>query len=121
MAKLVTKQPKTRNKFEERIYAQLKRKRCRVTYETAQIPYVIAGHYIPDFIIQTPSGKVYIETKGHFRPEAKRKMVAVKRQHPELDIRIVFYKYNKQYEKWAIRYGFKYAFEKVPLEWMEGF
>lgn len=89
-----------------------------VKYETEKIPYVIAGHYIPDFIITTPMGKVYIETKGHFRPEAKRKMVAVKKQHPELDIRILFYRYSKPYERWATRHGFKFAFEHLPDEWL---
>jgi predicted nuclease of restriction endonuclease-like RecB superfamily len=70
----------TRNKFEHRLFTSLKSKGVGATYETERIPYVLAGHYIPDFIIPTPNGKIYIEAKGHFRPEAKRKMVAVKRQ-----------------------------------------
>ncbi len=62
-----------------------------------------------------------IEAKGHFRPEAMRKMVAVKRQHPLLDIRIVFYSKNKRYTKWAEKYGFPYAIGDIPDEWLAEF
>lgn len=47
-------------------------------------------------------------------------MIAVKRQHPELDIRIVFYGPNKKYARWAEKNGFKYAFENIPKEWLNG-
>lgn len=111
---------KTRNKFEKKIATQLRRSKREFKYESEKIPYVIAGHYNPDFVVTTPTGKIYLETKGYFRPEAKRKMVAVKRQHPELDIRIVFYSYRAAYEKWAIKNGFRYAFEKIPIDWLKG-
>lgn len=88
-------------------------------YETEKIPYLISGHYIPDFVIETKSGKVYIETKGHFRPEAKRKMVAVKKLNPHLDIRILFYKHSKANEKWCIKYNFPYAYGDIPEEWLK--
>lgn len=90
------------------------------TYESEKIPYVLARHYIPDYIVLTPSGKIYIECKGYFRPEHKAKMIAVKKQHPELDIRILFYAPNKKYEKWAVKNGFKYAFSDIPKEWLDG-
>lgn len=110
-----------RNNFETKILKQLVNGNCRVKYESERIPYYIAGHYIPDYVVTTPTGKVYIEAKGHFRPEAKRKMVAVKQQHPEMDIRIVFYKYNIKYERWAKKHGFRYAFGDIPISWLEGF
>lgn len=112
---------KTRNKFETRIERQLKKAKVSFTYESERIPYVLAGHYVPDFILTTPTGKVYIETKGYFRPEAKRKMVAVKKLNPHLDIRILFYALKPQYVKWAERHGFRWAVEKIPKEWLEGF
>ena len=112
---------KTRNKFETRIDKQLKQSGLKYKYESEKIPYVIAGHYIPDFIVDTPTGKVYLETKGYFRPEAKRKMVAVKKQHPELDIRIIFYNGNKTNIRWALKHGFKFAFHEIPKEWLDGF
>lgn len=111
---------KTRNKFEKKIELQLKRAKCVFTYESEKIPYVLAGHYLPDFVLTTPTGKVYIETKGYLRPEHKRKMSAVKKQHPNLDIRILFYAAKKQYIKWAEKVGFKWAVDKIPTEWIEG-
>jgi len=107
-----------RNKFEQRIYLQLKKSKLSFKYESEKIPYVLAGHYIPDFIINTAHGKIYIEAKGYFRPEAKRKMVAVRRQHPELDIRLVFYSASKTNVRFAERHGFKYAIETIPKEWL---
>jgi predicted nuclease of restriction endonuclease-like RecB superfamily len=111
---------KTKNKFEATILKALKKNRkIKVSYETEKIPYLIAGHYIPDFILTGPKGKIYIETKGHFRPEAKRKMVAVKKLNPQLDIRIVFYSFSRSYARWAERYKFPYAVGDVPKEWIQ--
>jgi len=112
---------KTRNKFEAQIESQLKKAKVLFKYESDKIPYVLAGHYIPDFVISTRTGKIYIETKGYFRPEHKRKMLAVRRQHPELDIRILFYSLNKKYIKWADKCGFKWAVKEIPKDWLDGF
>lgn len=112
---------KLKNRFEKKLYGQLKRAKVSFKYESEKIPYVIAGHYIPDFCITTPTGMVYVEAKGYFRPEHKRKMIAVKRQHPNKDIRLLFYAPNKSNIKWAERYGFKWAVDKIPKEWLDGF
>ena len=109
---------KLRNKFETRIHNQLRRARINFKYESEKIPYVLARHYIPDFILETKSGKIYIECKGYLRDEHKAKLIAVKRQHPAVDLRIVFYSFNKKYVKWAERNGFVYAIEKIPKEWL---
>lgn len=111
---------KLKNNFEKAVYSQLKRSKLNFKYESEKIPYVLARHYIPDFIVNTPTGVVYIETKGHLRREDKAKLVAVKRQHPEKDIRIVFYRKDKAKQTWAIKNGFKYAFERIPDEWLKG-
>lgn len=110
---------KLKNKFEKKIYRQIKKRKLPVKYEAERIPYLIAGHYIPDFTITTQSGKIFIEAKGHFRPEAKRKMVAVKKLNPKLDIRIVFYSFKKQDVKWAEKHGFLYAIGDIPDEWFK--
>lgn len=114
------KKRQTRNKFETRIHKQLKKnKKIKVAYETVKIPYVIEGNYIPDFILTSNTKTIYLETKGHFRPEAKRKMVAVKKLHPSLDIRIVFYSKKLRDIRWAEKNGFPYAIGDVPQEWLE--
>jgi predicted nuclease of restriction endonuclease-like RecB superfamily len=111
---------KTRNKFEETIRRQIRRSRIVYKYEGETIPYTIAYHYIPDFVLYTPLGKIYVECKGYLRPEDRRKMVAVKRLNPRLDIRILFQKLTKQNERWASRAGFRYAEGVIPEAWFKG-
>lgn len=109
-----------RNKFEKRIHDELKHAKVKVSYETERLPYTLACNYIPDFIIVLKSGKkIYIETKGHLRVEDKRKLVAVKKQYENIDLRIVFYSQNKKNSKWANKHGFKYAIGSVPTEWLD--
>lgn len=121
---------KLRNKFEKKIHRQLVKSEVSFSYESEKIAYVIASHYTPDFILTTPLGKIYIECKGYFRPEDKRKLVAVKRLNPQLDLRLLFYAPDKitrsvqrrldQYIKWAVKNGFKFAVERIPNEWLHG-
>lgn len=109
-----------RNKFELKVYKSLKKQKVKFTYETVKIPYVLAKHYIPDFILETRLGKIYLECKGYLRPEDKAKLVAVKRQNPALDIRLLFYASNKRNIRWAEKVGIRYAVAKVPKEWLDG-
>lgn len=111
----------TKNKFEARIEAELKKCKAKYKYESEKIPYILARHYIPDFVIETKTGKIYLECKGYFRPEHKSKMAAVKKMHPELDIRIIFYSHNRTNVRWAEKHGFKYAFYTIPEDWLNGF
>lgn len=110
---------KPRNKFEKAIFDFLKKKRIKFQYESEKIPYVLHGNYIPDFVLSLKDGIRLIEAKGHFRPEAKRKMVAVKQQHPELDLRILFYSHKDKDIRWAERYGFPYAIQEIPKDWLK--
>lgn len=112
---------KLRNKFELKIFSQLQKAKVQFTYESEKFAYILARHYIPDFIIVTPLGKVYVETKGHLRREDKAKLIAVKRQYPQMDLRLLFYAPNKTNSKWAIKNGFKFAFGEIPTEWFHGF
>lgn len=108
---------KLRNKFEDRIFEQLKKTRRRFTYENERLPYTLVKYYVPDFIVQVKGKKIYIECKGYLRPEAKTKMVAVKKQNPGLDIRMLFYAYKAKDIRWAEKHGFPYAIGTVPEEW----
>jgi hypothetical protein len=95
-------------------------------YEPEKLPYVVRSNYIPDYRVITRSGKViYIEVKGWLRPADKIKMEAVKRAHPEKDIRFVFqkdkplYKGSKTtYSLWANKHGFMWSVKTVPTEWL---
>jgi hypothetical protein len=112
---------KLRNKFETRVHNQLKKAKVLFNYESEKIPYVLARHYVPDFVVFTPNGKIYIETKGHLRREDKAKLVAIKRQNPGMDLRILFYSKKKDQISWAQRHGFLFAFETIPEEWLNGY
>lgn len=109
-----------KNKFETKIFQQLKRSKLEFKYEPERFAYILARHYIPDFRVKTKTGTLYIECKGYLRPEHKAKMVAVKKMHPEIDLRILFYSHNKKNVKWAEKNGFKYAFDTIPKEWLDG-
>ena len=75
-----------RSTLEKEVAAILNRLKLDYTYEEDKLPYVIEHKYIPDFRV----GDVYLECKGWFKSTDRRKMVAVKKAHPDLDIRIVF-------------------------------
>ena len=92
-------------------------------YENASFSYVIEHNYTPDFQV----GDIYLETKGYFKPADRRKMIAVKKANPDLDIRFVFQaphnKINKRskttYAKWAEKNGFKWCpYYAIPREWL---
>ena len=109
----------TRNKFEQEIFNGLSNQKIKFSYESLKIPYILSRVYIPDFEITSRSGVTFLlEAKGYLRPEHKAKMVAVKQQHPELDIRILFYRKKASDTRWADKYGFKYAVKEIPEEWL---
>lgn len=109
----------TRNPFEETGWKQLKRAKADFEFESERIKYVIEATYIPDFIISGVSnGKIYVEFKGRFRREDKRKLCAVKKCNPDMDLRIVFYRLDKSNVKWADKNAIPWAIGKIPREWL---
>jgi hypothetical protein len=74
------------------------------------------------------SNNIIIECKGFLDQQDRRKLKAVKDQHPELDIRLVFQKASRKltkakssstYAQWAEKYGFKWSEDVIPLEWYD--
>jgi len=98
------------------------------SHESETVDYTISGTYLPDFIIHFKNGhKIYVECKGYLDPQSKKKMLAVRRCHPDLDIRFLFEKNNKiragskmRYVDWALRNGFNDAAVgyEIPTEWL---
>lgn len=97
-------------------------------YEPEKLTYTLTKDYIPDFVITLKNGnKIYVEAKGlgrAFDYDARSKMIAVKEQHPDLDIRIVFMadrsisKGSKMRPSdWATKHGFKFAINDIPTQW----
>jgi hypothetical protein len=100
-----------RSGFEEDVRRLLKSKKIKFEYETVSIPYTVSAVYKPDFII----GKIHIETKGWLRPSDRKKLLLVKKQNPDLDIRLWFMQDNflnknkkTKYSEWADKNGFPY-------------
>ena len=81
-------------------------------------------NYTPDFCLVNG---VYLETKGQFTPEDRRKILAVKKDNPDVDVRMVFQApYNKidkrsktTYAKWCEKHDIPWcAFHSIPIEWL---
>ena len=113
-----------RSGLEERFSKHLDKHGVPFLYEVEKFAYVTQSTYCPDFFL--PNG-VIIECKGFYRPSDRRKMLAVKQQHPELDIRLVFQRNNTisknsktTYGDWADKYNFPWCvFPDVPSHWFE--
>lgn len=113
-----------RGTFEPKLRAQLEEYGVSYEYEPYKIPYTIEAKYVPDFVL---SNGVHIEGKGYLDQDTRRKLRAVKRCNPDLDLRIVFQnasvplsKRNRStHGEWADRYGFKWADKVIPREWTE--
>jgi hypothetical protein len=114
---------KLRSGLEDKIQAQLDEAGVDYEYEKLKVPYSIPHTYNPDFIL---ANGIIVEGKGLFTSEDRTKHLAVKKQHPELDIRFVFtrsastlYKGSKStYATWCEKHGFKYADKLIPEDWL---
>jgi len=117
---------KFRSKFEKKISDQLKEAKVKFDYEKLVLDYIQIRKYNPDFILKGKSKIIIIEAKGLFQSDDRRKHLDVKKQHPEMDIRFVFYGDYKlyrgaksTYSQWCDKNGFKWAVGKVPQEWID--
>lgn len=113
-----------RSHFERTLVNQLRKAKVRFEYEPIKLPYVIDHNYIPDFRL---SNGIIIEAKGKLDAQTRAKMLAVKKAHPELDIRLVFMRGNNKLSKrsnttylsWAEKHGFPAADGVIPDEWLK--
>tara|TARA_Y100001963_G_scaffold21699_1_gene28079 strand:+ start:8133 stop:8480 length:348 start_codon:yes stop_codon:yes gene_type:complete len=113
-----------RSGLEEQVASLLTELKIDWEYESNWYPYVTQHKYTPDFKV----GDIYLECKGYFKPSDRSKMLAVKRDNPDLDIRFIFQapnnKINKRskttYAKWAEKHGFPWcAYYAIPLSWLK--
>ena len=113
-----------RSGLEERVADLLCELGVKYEYESTKIPYVIQHTYTPDFIL--PNG-VYLECKGYWDAEDRRKIKAVKTLNPELDLRMVFQApYNTisktsktTYAKYCERLDIPWtSYANIPIEWL---
>jgi len=113
-----------RSGLEEKVADLMVELGVKYEYESTKVPYQIQHNYTPDFLL--PNG-VYLECKGYWEPADRRKIKAVKQQHPDLDLRMVFQSpFNKiskgsktTYAKWCERLNIPWtSFANIPLNWL---
>ena len=117
-----------RSGFEKKVASNLDARKVKFTYEEEKIKYEIPASthvYTPDFLL--PNG-VYIEAKGKFDVDSRKKMELIFKQHPDLDIRMLFMRNNfiqktskTRYSDWCEKRGVMYHVSPdgvVPDEWL---
>tara|TARA_R100001377_G_scaffold82165_1_gene62265 strand:- start:446 stop:856 length:411 start_codon:yes stop_codon:yes gene_type:complete len=114
-----------RSGFEHTVSKELTEAKIKFEYEVTVIPYIKpeTNHtYTIDFTL--PNG-ILVETKGRWVLEDRKKHLLIRKQHPTLDIRLVF-----QNSKGKIRKGSKttyadfcnknnitWADKQIPTSW----
>ena len=123
----MTKKKKTskfRSGLEEQVAKLLEGLGVTYEYESTRVPYTIQHHYSPDFILPN---HVLLETKGYWDAKDRRKILAVKKDNPYLDLRMVFQSpYNKinkksktTYAMWCEKHDIPWtSYHNIPLEWL---
>ena len=113
-----------RSQFELNIARTLTENKVPFKYEETKFQYIPEPrNYTPDFYLEE-SG-IFVEAKGHLTREDRVKMLLVKNQHPDIDIRFVFlrasnkiYKNSKTtYSAWCERHNFIWAEGSIPTDW----
>ena len=114
-----------RSGLEEAIAHQIESANLPVIYEETTLDYIWPARpskYTPDFQV----GDIHLEVKGLFDVQSRHKMLLVKQQHPDLDIRFVFSNANAPiykgspttYAQWCEKHGFPWANRRIPDEWL---
>lgn len=116
-----------RSKLEQRVLDDLSNRGVTWAYEPHTYEYELVHKYTPDVLLLGPSGAaIYVEIKGYFVAQDRTKLRAVKQQHPELDLRLLFQDGSKTlssrskttYRAWADKYGFPSCEGRIPDAWV---
>lgn len=141
----LTIEPTFRSGLEKKVAEQLEAGGVAYRHEGKWVRYIVPereAKYLPDFDFEEdyPKCPIIVEAKGRFgggNPRFKQpatdgakerqKLILLKEQHPELDIRIVFQRASTPiypgskttYGKWATDHGFLWSDKgTVPPEWI---
>ncbi len=115
-----------RSGLELKVAANLDELNISYLYEKIKIEWEDLAYrtYTPDFVLDNG---IIIETKGQFTAADRRKHLAIKKQHPKIDLRFVFESSRRKlrkgakstYAEWCIRYGFLYYDRIIPEDWLK--
>jgi len=124
MTKKKRKTSKFRSGLEEKVADLLQGLGVLYKYESQKLPYTIQHNYTPDFVLPND---IYLETKGYWDASDRRKILAVKKSNPEIDLRMVFQspyntiskKSKTTYAMWCEKHAIPWtSFHNIPLEWL---
>ena len=110
--------------MEERLATLFTTLGVKYEYESEKIPYTIQHHYCPDFVLPNHT---YLEAKGYWSPADRRKILAVKKDNPDMDLRMVlqapYNKINKNskttYAMWCEKHDIPWtAYHDIPIDWL---
>ena len=116
--------PKFRSKLEKNIGDLLGQLGVSFQYESEKLSYTINHSYTPDFVLPNYT---YLEAKGYWSPADRRKILAVKRDNPGIDLRMVFQspyntiskKSKTTYAQWCERHDIPWSsYQEIPIEWL---
>jgi hypothetical protein len=123
--KLKNKQPpKFRSNLEKNIANLLEGLGVSYQYESEKLSYTIEHNYTPDFVLPN---YVYLEAKGYWDAADRRKLLAVKRDNPDIDLRMIFQspyntiskKSKTTYAKWCDKHDIPWtSYTDIPIEWL---
>ena len=123
--KLKNKQPpKYRSNLEKNIADLLEGLGVSFMYESEKLSYTIEHNYTPDFVLPNYT---YLEAKGYWAAEDRRKILAVKRDNPDVDLRMIFQspyntiskKTKTTYAQWCDKHDIPWtSYKDIPIEWL---
>ncbi len=118
------KTSKFRSKLEENIATLLDGLGVSFEYESEKLGYTIEHSYTPDFVLPNYT---YLEAKGYWSPADRRKILSVKKDNPDIDLRMVFQSpYNKiskksktTYAQWCEKHDIPWSsYQNIPIDWL---
>ena len=121
---MTTKTSKYRSKLEERLATLLTTLGISYEYESEKVSYTIQHHYTPDFVLPNHT---YLEAKGYWDAADRRKILAVKKDNPDMDLRMVFQapyntiskKSKTTYAMWCEKHNIPWtSYHDIPLDWL---
>lgn len=114
-----------RSGLEETIARQIEIAKHKIRYEQIKIQWVdfAIRSYTPDFVLDNG---IILEVKGFWPTADRRKHIEVKKQHAELDVRIVFENSKRKIRKgsktsygdWCKKNNILFCDKVVPDEWL---
>lgn len=116
-----------RSGLEEKVAKFLTSNGVKFTFETLKVTYIkpeTRHTYTPDFILDNG---IIIETKGRWLLDDRKKHLLIRKQHPNLDIRILFQNAHSKirkgsktsYADFCDKHGIPYAHREIPVAWLK--